>query len=224
MNFVILDEVPSWQQKVYRLQIQKEGDAFLKEIVTDYSWWTLDDCDVYRRETVSHALMAELTGINLLLQSDDEKKQFVTKALANPEITADNAEFYINALLDALALMRSRRDTSLDRLTPSALINLFSQKANQAKVNARLVEEFCGLVQSWERSFGSAVCFVHGDLDTGNILQTENGMLYPFDYEEAIESLPAFDSANISLAIHRQCGEQASEYFKSRYQRSFGER
>jgi len=223
MNFLVLDEVPSWQQKVYRLQIQMEGDAFLKKIVTDYSWWTLDECDVYQRETVSHMLMTELMGFTLLLQTDDNKREFITKALPNPEVTKDNVESYADAILDTLALMRNRRNTALDRLTPSVLSDLFSQKATQANVKAHLIDEFCSFVQSWERTFGSEICFVHGDFHPGNILQAEDGTFYPFDFEEAIESLPAFDGANISHEIHRRCGEAAYEYFKSRYQRRFGE-
>ena len=221
MEYLILGEQPSFQQQVFKLQVQGE-EAFLKRIISDYSWWTFDQCDIYLREKTSHGIMSTLTSIHLLLYADDNKREFVTKALPRPDFTPAHATGFIHAALDVLAAMRRQQDTSLDRLTLSELAISYSQKAMQASVSSHLVNEVCNLLERWERSFGSTTCYVHGDLHLGNLLE-QDGVLYPFDYEEAIQSLPALDSANLSAGVYAAYGDEGYQYFRQQHQQRFDE-
>jgi hypothetical protein len=215
--------VGSFQQQVFNVQVPGTGEAFLKKITSNYSWWTFDECDVYYREKTSHAIMAALTGYDILLSADDGKREFVTKALPKPNLSEANIKPLIHAILDGLAAMRSRRDTSLDKLTASNLATGYFKKGTQAGVCPRLLDEVCSFLIRWEGTYGSEVCYVHGDLHWGNILEAPDGLLYPFDYEEAIESLPAFDGANISSLISKPYGDEWYQYFKQQYQNRFEE-
>src|SRR4051812_33041361 len=108
VNVRYIKEIPSFQQSLFRVELDGAA-AYSKRILSDYSWWTCEDTDVFRRETESYAL---LNGIGVgpqLLCLDAASKEFVVADL-HPRRPENEA---VEPFLDDLVVLLER----LTRLT-----------------------------------------------------------------------------------------------------------
>jgi thiamine kinase-like enzyme len=218
MHIEMGEAIESFQQKVWRATADGKP-VFIKEIVSNCSWWTFDESDVYQREKLSYQIL-NTAGIGpRLLSSDDMARRLVIEEIADTPNEDDKAA--CDHLLELLKTLRGLRNTGLDRLTARRLAAHYTQKGQAAGVHPRFLEEISQQLETWHRIYGEELCFTHGDLHIGNLRSGGNRILGLIDFEESIESLPVFDGVNMADALSE--APELCAHFAESYEKLFDE-
>lgn len=212
------DAVGSFQQKVWRATVDGQA-AYIKEIVSDYSWWTFGESDIYQREKRAYQLL-NAAGIGPpLLSYDDDARRLVIAAAA--PVTNERNRAVCDHLLEILQTLRGLRNTGLDSFTAQSLAEVFAAQGQTAGVQQRFLDEITAMLETWHRLYGDGLCFTHGDLHTGNALSGNERITGVIDFEETIESLPVFDGVNMANALSD--APELCTHFSRSYEKTFDE-
>jgi len=219
------EAVQSFQQKVWHATVDKTA-VFVKEIISDYSWWTCEESDIFRREKLSYQRLNAVGIGPRLLCCDDAARRLIMEAVpqsadADEEPIRAEDDAVCDSLLDVLKTLRGLRDTGLERLTARRLAQIYTAKGEAAAVQPQLVAEISHQLEAWHQTYGHELCFTHGDLHPGNVRAGKGRIVGLIDFEETIESLPVFDGANMAWALSEEPAVCAR--FASGYEQAFGE-
>ena len=220
MNVKLGEPVDSFQQKVWRATADGQS-VYVKEIVSDYSWWTFDASDIYAREKRSYQLLNAIGIGPRLLAYDDTARQLVLEELKRAEPAETDYDALFDSILQVLQTLRGIRNTELERISAHQLAALYAEKGQAAGVQSQLIAEITQQLETWHNLYGEELAFTHGDLHRGNLRHNGQNVTGVIDFEETVESLPVFDAANISWAL----ADKPNLYgrFRLEYQNTFNE-
>jgi|GEM_PF-6342180 len=216
-----IQPVPSFQQEVFRVEVDGTP-AYAKRIVSDYSWWTFDDTDIFTRETESYALLNGMGIGPQLLCLDATRKEFAVAELPHLRPGKEAVETFLDNLVILLERLSRLTAPNLQTYTAKAMAALFRSRGEQANVAPVLLSEITQMLNGWHDVYGSGVSYTHGDLHLGNILSDGSNVTGVIDFEETIQSLPVFDATNLSWTVKVVFGEGAYRHFKEAYEKSSG--
>ncbi|MGE3727380.1 MAG: aminoglycoside phosphotransferase family protein [Candidatus Sericytochromatia bacterium] len=221
MNIKYIEEVPSFQQSVFKVEI--EGTiAYSKRIISNYSWWTCEDTDIFKRETESYKLLNSIGVGPQLLFSDAKQGEFVVKELRHIPPQNECVEPFLDDLVLLLEKLRGFTDTHFQSYNAKEMATLFCSNGEKANVAPSFLNETTQMLNRWHDLYGSAVSYVHGDLHLGNIHSDGKSVTGIIDFEEAIQTIPVFDATDLSSSVMKKYGPTAYEYFRNAYEKSSG--
>jgi hypothetical protein len=217
MNIEHVKVVPSFQQAMAMVRIDGQA-AYSKRIVSDFSWWTFENTDVFQRELTSYSLLNTLQIGPQLLYSNAEQKQLVVQELGHEMPMGEDIKPFLDSLVALLSELRSLKNTGLQIYSAKEMAALYEKKGTAAKVNPVLLRELIQRLENWHESYGDSTSYIHGDLHLGNILSDGKEVSGLIDFEEAIESLPVFDAIQLSWGVLNQWGPVAQRSFNESYE------
>jgi hypothetical protein len=214
--------IPSFQQELSEVVAEGIGRSIRKRIVSDYSWWTFDESDLYHREHRALVQVGKALDTPILLRSDDDDRSLLMRWFPDDRRRVTFRE-QLDIMLDLLSLFRDLDSEGFDDLPPSRLCSQFVDKGARSGISDGETLEIQSFFRKWEGVYGARTSFVHGDFHTGNVLWSDECDLIPIDFEETIRSLPAFDAANLACELHQYHGMPHYRYFRDRYESRFRE-
>jgi hypothetical protein len=220
MRLELIEQVPSFQQEVWRATVNGEP-AYAKRIVSNYSWWTCEESDIYAREKCSYQLLNSAGIRPQLLAHDDETRQLILEAIETTGTTNENQETLCDSLVDTLKTLRGLRPTSLEKLSALRLAGIYAEKGRAAGVKLELIQEIVNILNEWHQRYGTELAFTHGDFHGGNWRHDGRRITAIIDFEESIESLPVFDASLVAYAFRE--APALFQRFERRYEDAFGE-
>ena len=215
-----IQEVRSFQQKVQFVDLNNGSSAYAKKIVSDYSWWTFNDTDIFQREMISYKLLEPAELVPTLVEIDQANKQFMVKAVATVQPKGKQVQPFLDGLLTLLCTLREILGQEFQACSARHLQNLYYQKGETARVSLWLLDEMVAILRNWEKYESQPLSYVHGDLHFGNVLY-DGECIRLIDFEEAIQSHPVFDAASLSWDVMDQFGPRMYDYFRRLYQQAF---
>ncbi len=220
----IIKKYESFQQDVIKIKLDNGTIAIRKKIISDYSWWNYDKCDVYAREKNSYSLLSgEINTFNLIKYLD-AKKTLLIQWCENDRFDSKIFSKSIGSIIDKLKKMRSITcGDLLDTFTFDTFISHFVEMGFKCRINEKLIFEIINMLKSWKSDM-MPNGYLHGDLHIGNMLQKNCNILGFIDFEEALSGPPAFDAANLGLSVHYEFGKKVYDEFKQQYEKEIGEK
>jgi hypothetical protein len=220
MNIELGEPVGSFQQKVWRATADGQP-VYVKQIISDYSWWTCNASDIYEREKRSYQLL-NAAGIGpLLLAYDDAARQLVLAPLEDATPAATNDDALFDSFIRTFKTLRNIRETGLERLSARQLADLYAEKGEAGGAHPQLVAEITRQLEIWHDTYGEELAFTHGDFHGGNARHNGQRVIGIIDFEESLESLPVFDATNISGSFANE--PERYQNFARNYQTTFHE-
>ena len=212
--------VPSFQQQLSLIQRPNGSLAYVKKIVSDYSWWTFDQTDVFQRELTAYHLLTPVKLVPRLLEVDPSHKQFTLEAISTVKPQTRQPYSFLTSLIALLSTLRSMPGQALPACSFAQLRRLYLQKGQAAQVNQGLLDELAALLTKWIAYDTHSLSFVHGDLHFGNLLY-DGETIKLIDFEEAIHAHSIIDATSLSWDILDTFGPQMYGYFKQVYRDAF---
>lgn len=213
--------VHSFQQQLSRIQRPNGQLAYVKTIVSDYSWWTFEQTDVLQRELTSYQLLTPLKLVPELVAVDRLHKQFTVEAIINGKPQAGQLQAFLASLITLLKTLKGVPGYELPACSFTHLRRLYLQKGQAAQVNRNLLDELTELVTKWLLYDTHPLSYVHGDLHFGNLLY-DGDLIKLIDFEEAIQSHPVIDATSLGWDIMDNFGPDMYAHFKQLYEAEFG--
>ena len=174
MNLRYIKEMPSFQQRLFRVELDGTA-AYAKRIVSDYSWWTFEDTDIFMRESESYALLNGMGIGPQLLCLDAAQKELVIADLHLRRPENEAVEPFLDDLVVLLGRLSQLTAPNLQAYTAKEMATLFRCKGEKANVTPALLSEITQMLNCWHDRYGSCVSYTHGDLNLGNIYPMAQG-------------------------------------------------
>ncbi|GAB2592022.1 phosphotransferase [Spirosoma areae] len=213
-------EVKSFQQQVSLVELKNGNQAYIKKIVSDYSWWTFEHTDVFQRELTSYQLLTSFNLVPPLLVVDQVNKQFTIEAMITLRPKDQQIQPFLASLINLLRTLKSIAGQEFQVCSWQHLLNLYCKKGQVAQVSPWLLDEMVAIVSKWANYESYPISYVHGDLHFGNLLYDGKSVKL-IDFEEAIQSHSIMDATSLSWDVLDCFGQEAYDRFKRLYRNAF---
>ena len=222
MKLKVLERIPSFQQQVEKVLTEDNRIGYKKKIISNFSWWTFDQSDLFEREIkVLNLLDKKINNIYFEILDLQEKEFFIEEI---PRNHSCNKEQKIYLIIELLNVFRKIQSLGLDNVNFPFIVENLVKNGEKAKIEKKLLEEIKTIIKKWKDKYDSFNCFVHGDLDLNNIFFGDCKISGLIDFEETIISQPQFDAVNISWSISEALGKNYYDLFSQKFESAFKEK